>query len=168
MKFLLSLIIVPFFILTGIAQAIATTVLEGNISLIDKIPDELYGSWVVASVATRNSNPELYDNTSVDLWTLKRHGNIIILSNPLSGASASVTVEEVKDNTIKFSRQSMGDDEIGLETPTIILNGEMFDGTDKMVIKKYKNNRVYREDIIEYRIKGKKVSSEDLGQIFNY
>lgn len=135
--------------------------LQGNVSLIDEIPENFYGTWIVAAREISNTNPALYAASSIDVWTLTRKGNIIILCNPVSGAQAAVSIDSVEDNTIKFSRVARGDNEIGLETPSITLRGDTFDGTDKMVIKRYANNQLYREEVVEYRLKGKKVTSEN-------
>ena len=148
----------------GIEHVNAGTVLRGGVSKVEEVPEDFYGTWVVAAGEISNTAPERYASSSVDVWTLCRYGDIIVLTNPVSGASAAITVDDVEGNTVKFSRtsESKSDGEVGHETPTLTISGDTFDGTDKMVIRTYRGNQILREDTMVYRIKGKKVSSNDL------
>ncbi len=133
--------------------------LEGSVTKNDEVPEDFYGVWLVSAQQVSCTNPDLYNSTSVEVWTLTKNNNIIILTNPFSGASAAINVEEVQGNTVKFSRVSQEFDEIGYESPTLTINGETFEGVDEMVIKRVNHRQVLSEDIIKYRIKGKKISN---------
>ena len=89
------------------------------------------------------------------------------LTNPESGAAATVTLEDVKDNTIKFVRTSDTPYEKVVETPEITLNGENFYGTDTIVIKNYKNNTLISKNVVKFRIKGVKQSGARVSDIIS-
>ena len=152
---LLFLIIVPSF-----AQ-----VIEGNISMSDRVPVEFFGDWRVTSVCTKSTNKEYFDATSMDIWTLTRQGDIITLMNPLSGARADITVNDVKGSTVKFEKRTSYPDEESLETPILTLNGDNFTGVDKISIKTYKNGKLIKEDYVEYQVKGTKISGAPISGI---
>ena len=108
----------------------------------------------------------LFTEKSTDYWNLSKEDDVITLSNPVSGAIASVTVEEVKNNQITFTRRKTDRNENVTETPTLTLNGENFSGTDKIVIEKYQYGEKISEDIVIYKITAKKISGNSAKSIF--
>ena len=163
-NFLFIVLIIVTFIMQSGVGTVANTVLQGGVSKVEEVPDDFYGTWVVTAREISNPDHDLYASTSIDVWTLCRYGDIIVLSNPVSGASATITIDDVQGKTISFSRTSTSneDGEIGHETPTLTIKENTFDGMDKIVIKKYRNNQLFREDTITYGLKGKKVASCNL------
>lgn len=155
MKKILSVIISFIFLCLNSALAI---VIEGNISMTDKVPIELYGSWKVEAICTKTTNKMLFENNSIDIWTLARNGDIVTLTNPLSGARADISVNDVKGKTVKFMKKSKYVDEESVETPILTLQGDNFTGVDKINIRTLKNGKLIREDYVEYQIKGTKIS----------
>ena len=141
------------------------TVIKGGVALSDRVPKGFFGTWKVTSVQTYTNNPMLFTEKSTDYWNLSKEDDVITLSNPVSGAIASVTVEEVKNNQITFTRRKTDRNENVTETPTLTLNGENFSGTDRIVIEKYKYGRLVSTDIVEYRIKAVKVSGDGANKI---
>ncbi len=141
------------------------TVIEGNISMTDKVPSEFFGDWKVTSICTKSTNREYFDESSVDIWTLSRRGEVITLMNPLSGARADVTVNDVKGQTVKFVKRTSYPDEESLETPILTLKGDNFTGVDKISIKTYKNGKLIKEDYVEYQVKGTKISGSPISGI---
>ena len=143
------------------------TVIKGGISLSNQVPKGFFGTWKVTSVQIYTNNPSLFTGKSIDYWNLSKENDVITLSNPVSGAEASVTLEEVEGNTIKFVRKQDKNDEKVRETPILTLDGENFYGTDKIVIEKYKYGEHIRTDIVEYRITAQRVSGSSAGEIFS-
>jgi len=162
----LFLIITCFLTLTVLSVFAEGTVIQGGVSLSDQIPKGFFGTWHIASIQTFTSNPMLFTGAGTDFWNLSKVGDVITLSNPVSGATASVTIEEVNGNQIKFVRTSENQSEKVIETPTLILDGENFYGTDKIVIEKYKFGELVGTDTVEYRIKAKKISGNSAGEFF--
>lgn len=161
MKHLLSFFVTIIICLFCIELSVAK-VLQGNVSLVEEVPEHFFGTWVVAAALKSTTIHGEYKSSSVDVWTLTRYGNIIILENPMTGATANIDVNEVKGDTIQFSRRSDSQEQSSLEMPTIILNGDTFSGIDKMIIKHFKDKQLFREDVLEYNIKGRKVASEKI------
>ena len=129
--------------------------LEGTVSKTGDVPESFYGTWLVISKKILGDSK--YKQSSVDVWTLSRYGNMIMLKNPVSGAVADVTVDSVSDNIIKFSRVSKQKNEIGFEQPTIVLDGTSFSGVDKITIETYENDKLLFRDVLEYQIQGQKI-----------
>lgn len=140
------------------AIEVAAKPIVGGISMTENVPQEMFGSWVVSAVQTYTNNPQKYNAMpSLDYWNIYKHDNVLTLENPQSGARASVTVKEVVDNTVSFVRQSKKTNSEVTETPTITILGENFFGTDKMVIKNYKNGALISTDVVEFTIRGRKI-----------
>lgn len=139
-------------------QAFAQKPLEASISLVDKLPPEFFGTWHVVSIQKYCSNPLLNTPYSVDIWNISRLGNVITLTNPQTGATASVKIDEVNGNSIKFTRIANSNDEHVVETPNITINGENFVGTDKIVIENYKFGEHASTDVWLFNVKAKKIS----------
>ena len=153
MKNLILIISLIFFS----ANPIFAKVISGGISLTDKLPTEIFGSWKVSAIQTYTNNSNKYRYLpSIEYWNIYKNNNVLTLENPQSGARASVTVKEVVNNTVSFTRESKKVDSEITETPTITIIGENFFGTDKMVIKNYKNGELISTDVVEFTIRGQK------------
>lgn len=145
-----------------------STVIVGNVSMTDKVPTEFFGDWKVVSYCTKSTDKEYFGSTSVDIWTLKRNGDTITLMNPISGARADVTVDDVKGKTVKFEKKTYLPDEESLETPILTLQGDNFTGVDKISIKTFKDGKLIKEDYVEYKVKGTKISGSPISGIFGF
>ena len=143
-------------------QEISAKTLQGNISLIENVPQNFYGTWLVTGTMISTNIENMYSKTAVDVWTLTKYGNIIVLANPVSGAYASISVNEVDGNKVKFTRTSTNSNQSSFEEPIINLNGDNFEGVDKMIIKHLKNGKIVRTDELKYKINGQKIASESL------
>lgn len=163
MKKILFILLSLFFICAPYSKS---AVIEGSISMSDKVPKEFFGDWKVISVCTKSTDNELLNSKSVDIWVLSRIGNRIMLSNPLSGARAEITADEVKGKTVKFEKKSIYPDEYSLETPILTLQGDKFTGVDKISIKTFQNGKLVKEDYVEYQVKGTKISGVGISTIF--
>lgn len=145
----------------------APQIITGSVSLVNNVPSGFFGTWKVVSVQVYSNNPFLFNSMSVDYWKLEKYNNNLTLTNPESGATATVTLEEVKDNTIKFIRTSDTPYEKVVETPEITLNGENFYGTDTIVINKYKNNTLIGKEMVKFKLKGIKQSGASITDIIS-
>lgn len=142
-------------------------VLKAGVSLSDKVPKGFFGSWKITSVITYSNNRKIFNEVTTDYWNLSKNGDVITLSNPLSGAEASVTIEDVKDNQIKFTHVTQGRNAKMTETPTLTLNGENFSGTDKIIIEKYKYGEKISTDVVVYKITASKLSGSSIREILS-
>lgn len=140
-------------------------VIEGTVAMTDKVPVEFFGDWKVTAICIKSTNKEMFDNSSVDLWTLKRQGDIITLMNPLSGARAEIAVSEIKGKTVKFEKKSFYPDEESIETPILTIQGDNFTGVDRISIKTFKEGKLIKEDYVEYQVRGTKISGAPISGI---
>lgn len=143
----------------------ADEVLRGGVSLASQVPQGFFGKWKVNSELVHTTSMEFFAPYSIDQWTMMRSGDTITLENPESGAIASVTVNQVKGNTITFTRTKKDQYEEMTETPTITLVGENFYGTDKITIKKYKYNTLVKQDVVEFIVRGEKLYGSPVTKI---
>ena len=161
-----KILLVLFSLMCVLINSCSAMVIEGNVAMTDKVPKEFFGDWKVVSVCTKSTNKEYFDSKSVDIWTLRRTGDIITLMNPLSGARADITVNDVKGKTVKFEKRSYFPDEESIETPILTLQGDNFTGVDKISIKTFKDGKLIKEDYVEYQVKGTKISGSPISGIF--
>lgn len=141
-------------------------VLQGGVAVANDLPQEFYGSWTVLSVRAETNNPEEFLLKSSDIWSFSRHNDIITLTNPINGASASITVEEVAGTTAIFTRRKKDDEYFEVETAEITVEGDSFYGTDTIIIKHFKNGIRIKTDIVKYNVRGLKISGPTLKDIF--
>ena len=162
MKKLLLFILLCIF-LTPVCPAMSESMLlKAGVSLSDQVPKGFFGTWKIKSVMTYTNNKKMFNEVTTDYWNLSKEGDVITLSNPMSGAEASVTLEDVKGNQIKFSHVVASNNAKMFETPTLTLNGENFYGTDKIVIEKYKNGEKISSDVVMYDISATKITGRDI------
>ncbi len=143
-----------------------TMTLQAGVSMSDRVPQGFFGTWKIKSTIRESSNSKMFNNITTDFWNLSKVGDVITLTNPISGAEASLTIEDVKNNQIKFTHISENKNAKMTETPTLTLNGENFYGTDRIVIEKFKNGEKISEDYVIYDIKAQKISGTSAESFF--
>ena len=166
MKYFWVIVLIFLFIVPALQVNAESMVLKGGVSLSDKVPKGFFGTWKIKSVMTYSNNKKIFNEQTTDYWNLSKDGDVITLSNPVSGAEASVTVEDVQGNQIKFTHISEDNNAKMTETPTLTLSGENFHGTDKIVIEKYKNGEKISTDIVIYDISAQKITGSDILDLF--
>lgn len=141
-------------------------VLQAGVSMSDRIPKGFFGTWKIQSTIKESSNSKMFNNITTDFWNLSKAGDVITLTNPISGAEASLTIQDVKNNQIKFTHISENKNAKMTETPTLTLNGENFFGTDRIVVEKFVNGKKISEDYVIYDIKAQKISGSSAESFF--
>lgn len=159
----LTIILLLFIFVYPLQYACAENlVLKAGVSMSDRVPKGFFGTWKINSTMTYTNNKEIFNEETLDFWNLSKAGDVITLANPFSGARASVTVEDVKDNQITFTHTTENKNAKMTETPTLTLSGENFYGTDKIVIEKFKDGKKISTDIVVYKIQAQKISGSSL------
>lgn len=166
MKKLLYLLLILLIFSPATEVKAENLTLQAGVSMSDRVPKGFFGTWEIFSTISYTNNKKIFNETTTDYWNLSKTGDVITLTNPVSGAEASVTVEDVKGNQIKFTHVTKHNNAKMTETPTLTLNGENFYGTDKIVIEKYKNGKKISTDIVVYNIKAKKLIGNSAASIF--
>ncbi len=143
--------------------AAETYTLKTGIS-IDKVPQELYGTWRVSSNLISTNSPQVFKKNSVDLWNLSKSGNVITLDNPFSGAKASIVLEEVNNNLIRFTKTGDYDNKKLTDTVEIKLDKETFSGVNylKLTTISEVDGHVIKSETATYRLDGEKISGQSI------
>lgn len=163
MKYIRVFISLLFIFLTVIISSPSySEVLKGGISAVDMIPDEFYGTWSVISTRVETNNENFFKERTSDIWILQRAGNAITLTNPATLATSTISVDEVENNTAKFSRASKSKYEDETEHVIITINDNTFIGEDSLEMKKFStDNKLIEHNIVKYRLEGKKISGRN-------
>jgi hypothetical protein len=141
-----------------------STVLKTGIS-VEHVPEALYGTWRVAARLKETNSPETFKPVSADIWNLSRAGNVINFSNPFTGASTSVTVEYLNNNTIRFTRTSTDTRTKLTETIGITLKGDTFVGVDWFTLETFSvrdNTKLIKTETAIYNLKGERISGNSI------
>lgn len=156
------LIILTIFLFISAAFA-EQTMLKVGVS-IDKIPKGFYGTWRVTSKLLSTNSPDVFKEKSVDLWNLSRVGDVITLDNPFSGAKASITVNTVQGNVVRFRKAGNYDNKKLTDTVRMKLNKDSFTGYNdlKMDTISEVDGTVLRTQWATYDIQGEKISGESV------
>ena len=144
-------------------QPSGTTVLKGGVSQVQELPVGMYGMWQVRGTLLETTNVEKFAQHSSDIWILRKDGDFVTLINPQNGASATITITEVVDNTATFTRGVKSGNMQEAETVTVTLlgNGDTFSGTD-IIMSKTVFNGVEVSDVARYRVNGVKISGQTI------
>ena len=137
-------------------------VLKGSVSVGD-FPVEYYGAWKVINTLVETNNPDKFLSKSSDYWVFERTGDVITLSNPISGAKASITIREIQGKTAVFERVKDSKDFYEAETVEITVDGDYFQGTDMIIMNTYfkDGKRVNIQDVVKYKVRGYRLSDSD-------
>lgn len=161
MSYLKSLLII-FLLFVGISVGAET--LKAGVS-IDKVPQSFYGSWRVAAKVSKQSGSVNFKPQTVDFWNLSRTGDVIKLSNPFTGAEASVKVDYVEGNLIRFTKTGKYDtNKILTDTVDLKLSGDTFTGINSLVLETYSqiDGTLVKTDTAIYVLNGEKISGESI------
>lgn len=132
----------------------------------DSVPAGFFGSWKVMAVRVQTSNNDMFSPYSVEIWNLSKTNDVITLTNPISGATASITVKDTTSDTFTFQRVTGDSKETVTETAKLTLNGDSFIGCDTMVVKYYKNGNIIKTENVAYNLKAYKISGAAINNIF--
>lgn len=136
--------------------------LNGSVTEIDKMPEEIYGKWAIHSTLLDASYPDDYRETTDDIWIFSRIGDYLTLTNPITTATATINIDEVVDNRARFSRESNKLLKREKETVQIAINENTFSGIDTFIIEKYKNGKLILKDVVKYKVEGFKISGNNV------
>ena len=138
--------------------------LKTGISMEERVPNTFMGTWRVTSKLLDSGGSSIFKLSGVDLWNLSRSGNVINLSNPFTGASASITVNYVDGSTIRFTRKGNYDNKILTDTVELNLDGERFTGVNTLTLETLSdvNRSVIKTETAKYSLVGEKISGTSI------
>lgn len=143
-----------------IGVSVQAETLQAGISKIDSLPDEFFGSWRVVAKIDKQSGSIYFKPNTIDLWNLSRQGDVINLNNPFTGASASVKLDYVEGNIIRFTKIGDYDNKKLTDTVDLKLNGDTFTGINSLKLETFStyDNSLLKTDTALYILKGEKIS----------
>lgn len=157
-KFLLIL----FLLLCGFSVCAET--LKAGIS-VDSLPKAFYGTWRVVSKIDKQTGSIYFKPNMVDIWNLSRTGDVINLNNPFTEASASVKLDYVEGNIIRFTKTGeYGSNKKLTDTVDMNLTGDTFTGVNYITLETFSaiDNSLIKKDTAIYILKGEKISGSSI------
>ncbi len=139
----------------------ASKVLTGGVSQVQELPSGMYGMWEVKGTLLETNDYSKYATHSSDIWILRKDGEYVTLINPQNGASATITVTAVQDNTATFTRGIKTYNSKDSEQVTLTLQGDTFYGTD-IIVSERSNFGISMTTTARYRVNGTKISGQTL------
>ena len=143
-------------------------VLKAGISKINAVPKQFFGTWTVESHQISTDSPKTFSTGSVDIWNLRRSGNVIELRNPVTSAVAEIYLDEVNENEIVFTHYEKEGNTVLKDTVKLKLDGEVFTGSNELILTKTTYDEYHMKKVKEfksaiYEIIGKKISGTGIG-----
>lgn len=160
--FRIIFVIAMFFAFPSFVIAEDVQTLSAGISLNEQIPVDLMGTWRVASVLKETDSPTNFKKMGVDIWNLSKIGNVITLSNPFTGATASIEVTYVKNNNIKFSKRGTYDRQNLEDIVELTLTGDKFLGINRLKLETVENGTIMKSKSAIYVLRGEKISGSSV------
>ena len=134
---------------------------KSGVSKVGAVPNSFYGSWRVVAKLDKQSGSVYFKPQAVDFWNLSRSGDVINLNNPFTGASATVKLDYVEGNLIRFTKSGDYDGNKKLtDTVDLKLVGSTFTGVNYLTLEtySYKDKSLIRKDTAVYILQGEKIS----------
>ncbi|MFQ8626776.1 MAG: hypothetical protein ACLSA2_10170 [Candidatus Gastranaerophilaceae bacterium] len=143
---------------------VSAETLTAGVSKVEMVPNSFYGSWRVIAKIDKQSSNDLFKPQTVDLWNLSREGDVINLNNPFTGASASVTVDYVNGNIIRFTKTGEYDNKKLTDTVDLKLNGDTFTGINSLTLETFsiRDKSLIKKDTATYVLRGEKISGSSI------
>ncbi len=155
--------LVIFIMLAGVSVSAQT--LKAGVSLTGSVPDSFYGNWRVVAKISEQSGSVNFKPQAVDFWNLSRTGDVINLNNPFTGASATVKLDYVEGNIIRFTKTGSYEGNKKLtDTVDLKLTGNTFTGVNYLTLETFSihDNSLIKKDTAIYLLKGEKISGTSI------
>lgn len=152
-------------ILLIIGTFVCAEPLKIGISTIESVPGSFYGSWRVVAKIDKQTGDIYFKPNTVDFWNLSRVGDVINLNNPFTGASASVKLDYVDGNVIRFTKTGeYGSNKRLTDTVDLKLSGDTFTGVNYLTLETFSqaDNSLIKKDTATYILKGEKISGVNI------
>ncbi len=146
-------------------MCVQAVTLNAGISVVDNVPSSFYGNWRVVAKIDKQSGNINFKPQLIVIWNLSRLGNVINLNNPFTGVSASVRLDYVEGNIIRFTRISEYDTNKKLtDTVDLKLNGDTFTGVNYLTLETFStyDKSLIKKDTAVYILKGEKLSGTSI------
>ncbi|MBQ8458930.1 hypothetical protein IJ541_02375 [bacterium] len=153
----LAILAIFFLSLTSFAQ----TVLKGSVV---KVPDKFFGTWRVVSKCVETDSPIIFKEKGLDLWNISQINDVIKLSNPLTGASAQIRVENVAKDRVEFIKTGKYNNKLLTDKVSISIIEDSFTGYDTLKLETISDidGSVVKTETAKYSIKGERIAGQSV------
>ena len=157
MRKLLLIILCTILILPVFAQE---TVLQAGVA-VSEVPESFFGSWSITGKLDETNNRSIFKPQSKDFWTLTRSEDFITLSNNLTGANATITVDAVEGNVVVFTRKVSYDNKKLTDSVTLRIDNKKFSGINTLKVESFSliDGHLMKTDTATYLINGEKIAN---------
>lgn len=131
--------------------------LSASISKSLYLPPDMYGHWSVTGTLIDASSNSRFNPIVHDIWILEKQGDQIVVTNPVTNASASIEVDKVDGNTATFHRMMVNDNKVVLEMPTLTVEGDSLTGINIYKSQRIKNGKIVKSYYGKYRLEAKRI-----------
>lgn len=124
------------------------------------LPPEMYGDWSVTATLLDANALGMFSPVVHEIWRLEEGSGAVTLSNPNTGASATVSVDKVEGNKASFHRVQYGEDmrQRVAESPTLVVMKNRLDGITVNQMDFLKNGKVVRSYVGRYQIQAERIA----------
>ena len=157
-----KILLIILILIIGISAK--TEPLKAGIS-VESVPETFYGNWRVLAKIDKQSGNINFKPQTVDFWNLSRSGDVINLNNPFTGANASVKLDYVEGNLIRFTKTGEYDgNKILTDTVDLKLSGDTFTGINYLTLETFSiyDKKLIKKDTALYILRGEKVSGTSI------
>lgn len=130
------------------------TVLTGSVSMV---PYTFYGTWRVKSSLNDTDSPYIFKKSGIDIWNLSRVNDVIILSNPFSGARAEIKIDKADNDVVVFKKTGKYGTKLLTDIVEIKLKGDSFTGVDKIQLDTFVSGKIMKTEKAIYNLNGEKI-----------
>lgn len=119
-----------------------------------QLPPEMYGQWAVTATLLETNMPGSYPTVVNDIWQFEQAGDVVSLSNPNTGAYATIHVDRVQNNWATFHHRVVIKEhrKYLLEQPSIQVNGDRMLGKTSHTYIYMRNGNVEKTYRAVFRI----------------
>ncbi len=151
-----------FALFTGAKAVQNENVFKAGVSIV--VPTSFFGVWRVQSSLIDTNSPSNFKKNNLDLWNISKDLDVINLSNPFSGASASIDIKNVSGNTIIFTKKGNYDNKILTDTVEITLDKDKFTGKNNLRLETLSDidNSVIKTAEAVYQLRGEKLAGMNI------
>jgi len=131
---------------------------------VQKLPETFWGTWRVSAKVIDTDSPVTFKEKTVDLWNISQDNNVIKLSNPFTGASAQISVENANEDTVEFSKTGRYDNKYLTDRVSITIKGDNFTGIDTLQLdtKSDVDGKIIKSETATYTLIGERISGQTI------
>lgn len=132
--------------------------LEATIAATNYLPPEMYGQWSVVARLVETNMEGMFNPLVYEIWVLEQNGNQVTISNPSTGASATINVDKIDGNTATFHRMQYASPKKRIsETPTVTVIGDVMKGVTINRMDTLKEGKVDKGFYAKYILEAERI-----------